>query len=62
MIASSLFESTFAANPRSQEAWEGYRCEILEPGGSRDELEMITMFLGRAPSAYDLLQSFPETL
>ncbi|MBE3049916.1 hypothetical protein IMZ48_46945 [Candidatus Bathyarchaeota archaeon] len=45
-----MFQHNFAENPRSREAWGKFRTEILECGGSRDELEMLTKFLGRAPT------------
>lgn len=58
VFAADLFETHFAPNPRDQDAWERYRIGVLEPGGSRDELEMLEEFLGHAPSPRALLGSF----
>jgi metallopeptidase MepB len=57
VFAADLFESTFAADPRCQLAWERYRRGVLEYGGSRDELQMLHEFLGRPPNPYALLRS-----
>ena len=57
MFAASLFETTFAEDPRNQAAWDRYRRGILEFGGSRDELHMLEGFMGRAASTEDLLRS-----
>ncbi|KAK7445662.1 hypothetical protein CaCOL14_002234 [Colletotrichum acutatum] len=56
-FAASLFESCFAKDPRSPEAWDLYRRGILEYGGSRDEMEMMKEFLGREPGPDALLRS-----
>ncbi|KAJ3940808.1 uncharacterized protein N0V96_008680 [Colletotrichum fioriniae] len=56
-FAASFFESCFAKDPRSPEAWDRYRHGILEYGGSRDEMEMMTEFLGREPGPDALLGS-----
>ncbi|KAL7009563.1 metalloendopeptidase [Cystobasidiomycetes sp. EMM_F5] len=40
----------FAADPLSREKGSLYRKEILGPGGSRDEMDSLTAFLGRPPS------------
>lgn len=58
VFAADLFETHLAPNPRDQAAWERYRIAVLEPGGSRDELQMIEEFLGHAPSPRALLGSF----
>jgi metallopeptidase MepB len=42
MFAEELFESTFLEDPRSVSAWDRYRKSILEFGGSRDELDLLT--------------------
>ncbi|KAK1638860.1 peptidase family M3 [Colletotrichum phormii] len=57
IFAASFFESCFAKDPRNPEAWDRYRRGILEYGGSRDETEMMTEFLGREPGSDALLRS-----
>ncbi|SMY27347.1 unnamed protein product [Zymoseptoria tritici ST99CH_1A5] len=56
VLAADMFESTFRQDPMSR--WEGrrYRYTILQPGGSRDAMEMVREFLGREPGsgAFDL--------
>ncbi|KAK6193301.1 hypothetical protein LQW54_012602 [Pestalotiopsis sp. IQ-011] len=59
VFAADLFESTFADDPRDQGAWDRYRCGILEPGGSRDEMQMEE-FLGRPINPQALLRGFGE--
>lgn len=57
VLAADIFENTFAANPRSRDAWGHYRRAILEHGASRDELELLEQFLGHKSSAKYLLKS-----
>ena len=45
-----MFSTIFADNPLSSEQGMHYRREILKPGGSRDEIESLEGFLGRAPN------------
>ncbi|GKT43274.1 saccharolysin [Colletotrichum spaethianum] len=56
-FAADFFETHFARDPRSPEAWDRYRREILESGGSRNAMEMMTDFLGREPGPEALLRS-----
>nr|XP_036577790.1 metallopeptidase [Colletotrichum truncatum]KAF6784849.1 metallopeptidase [Colletotrichum truncatum] len=58
VFAADLFYTAFAQDPRNKTAWETYRCEILEPGESKDELTMLETFLGHAPDPSVLLQTF----
>lgn len=58
VFAADLFESVFAEDPRSEAAWAKFRRVILEPGASRDELQMLKEFLGHPPSAQALLRNF----
>ncbi|KAI0149260.1 peptidase family M3 [Pestalotiopsis sp. NC0098] len=58
VFAADLFESTFADNPRDQDAWDRYRRGILQPGGSRDEMQMMEEFLGRPINPQALLRGF----
>ena len=45
VFAADAFQTHFAENPRSLEAWSKFREEILEKGGSQNELGMMTRFL-----------------
>lgn len=56
-FAAELFETAFAADPRSQDAFQRYRTGILEAGGSRDELAMMTEFIGHSPSPEALVRT-----
>ncbi|WYZ34236.1 hypothetical protein EsH8_I_000512 [Colletotrichum jinshuiense] len=56
-FAEDFFETYFAQDPRSPEAWDRYRREILEYGGSKNEMEMMTDYLGREPGPDALLRS-----
>lgn len=57
VIAANIFNHTFAKDPRSLVAWDRYRREILQFGGSRDELEMLEAFLGGPVSTNPFLRS-----
>ena len=46
VFAADLFQTTFAANPRCRGAWETFRRNVLELGGSRNELEVLKAHLG----------------
>lgn len=50
VFSADMYESVFSADPMSKASGTRYRREILEPGGSRDEMESLTSFLGRPPS------------
>ncbi|KAK2055368.1 peptidase family M3 [Colletotrichum caudatum] len=56
-FAADFFETCFARDPRDPEAWDRYRRGILEHGGSRDAMGMMTEFLGRETGADALLRS-----
>ncbi|KAF9873525.1 hypothetical protein CkaCkLH20_08984 [Colletotrichum karsti] len=56
-FAADFFESTFAEDPRNAEAWDRYRRGILEYGGSKKEMDIMTEFLGREPGPGALLRS-----
>ena len=45
-----LFESCFRNDPMNQEMGLKWRYQVLEPGGSRDELTSLQDFLGRSPN------------
>ncbi|KNF05202.1 hypothetical protein PSTG_01827 [Puccinia striiformis f. sp. tritici PST-78] len=50
VFSADMYESVFAQDPMSKESGLKYRNEILEPGGSRDELISLKKFLGREPN------------
>ncbi|KAL0939540.1 peptidase family M3 [Colletotrichum truncatum] len=60
-FAAEFFESTFAKDPRNPEAWERYRRGILEYGGSKAEMDIMTDFLGHEPGPDALLRSLGQT-
>lgn len=45
-----MFATVFEADPMSSKSGHLYRKEILEPGGSRDEMNSLKAFLGRVPN------------
>jgi Zn-dependent oligopeptidase len=45
-----MFDSVFKQDPRNRAVGERYRRVLLQPGGSRDPMEMIRAFLGREPT------------
>ncbi len=49
--------SKFGGNPLNLEVGARYRREILEPGASREELDLIRAFLERAPSDAPFLKA-----
>ncbi len=51
MFASNLFKHTFEKDPFDPVAWNKYRTGILEYGGSKDELDLLTDYLGHEPTA-----------
>lgn len=44
-----FFSTTFAADPLSRTAWQTFREGILEPGGSRNERDLVKEILGGRP-------------
>lgn len=50
ILLQDMFYSNFKADPLSQEMGMKYRREILQPGGSREEMDSLTAFLGRKPN------------
>lgn len=43
--------TAFQDDPMDSALGKRYRHQVLEKGGSQDELETLTEFLGRAPTA-----------
>ena len=50
VYSTDMFHSVFKANPMDGKEGRRYRKQVLEKGGSRDEMESLKEFLGREPS------------
>jgi metallopeptidase MepB len=50
VFSADMFHSFFKKNPMDGKAGRRYRELVLGRGGSKDEMEMLTEFLGRPPS------------
>ena len=46
-----MFFTAFKANPMDPEVGRRYRHQVLEKGGSQDEMKTLKDFLGREPNA-----------
>lgn len=54
--AQDIFQENFAKDLHSRDAWDRFRYEVLEYGGSHpDQLQMLQEYLGREPN-YSALQ------
>lgn len=51
-----MFKTVFEKEPMDKEAGALYRRAILQPGGSRDEMDSLKEFLGREPSNQAFLE------
>ena len=51
MFSYDIFHTKFKADPMNKEEGRRYRNMVLEKGGSMDELEMLTDYLGREPDS-----------
>ncbi|KAG8837790.1 hypothetical protein FRC18_008052 [Serendipita sp. 400] len=51
VFAYDMYETVFKANPLDPVAGKRYRDHILRPGGSREEMDSLKEFLGRAPNS-----------
>jgi len=56
-FSADMFQSVFAKDPLDRVQGMHYRKMILEPGGSRDEMESLISFLGRPPTSEAFLDS-----
>ncbi|KAK4049917.1 metalloendopeptidase [Microbotryomycetes sp. JL221] len=57
VFSADMYETVFKSDPMSPESGLKYRREILQPGGSRDEMDSLIKFLGREPNAEAFLKS-----
>ncbi|KAF5627485.1 hypothetical protein F52700_8411 [Fusarium sp. NRRL 52700] len=55
VVAADLFRSRFANDPLNPEIGRKYRYQVLEPGSSRPEIDILKDFLGREPSSKTIL-------
>ena len=51
VYSTDMFYTAFKANPMDPAVGRKYRHEVLEKGGSQDELVTLTQFLGRPPNS-----------
>jgi len=61
VFSADMYHEVFSKDPMSSQAGKKYRKEILLPGGSRDEMDSLKAFLGRAPSSDAFLKSILGT-
>ncbi|KZV96756.1 zincin [Exidia glandulosa HHB12029] len=61
VFAADMYRTVFAKDPFDVEAGRRYRKQILEPGASRDEMELLKTFLGRLPTADAMLEQMLGT-
>ncbi|BGP41596.1 metalloendopeptidase [Rhodotorula kratochvilovae] len=50
VFSADMYETVFAHDPMDRVAGQRYREEILQVGGSRDEMDSLVAFLGRKPT------------
>ncbi|KAF4336146.1 metallo ase [Fusarium beomiforme] len=55
VFAVDIFMSAFAQDPMSPETGRRYRYQVLEPGSSLPEIEILKDFLGREPSSETII-------
>ncbi|KAI9509217.1 Metalloprotease [Russula earlei] len=56
VFASDMYSTVFKGDPLDPARGDRYRRNILEPGGSRDELDSLKEFLGRDPNPEAFMQ------
>ncbi|GAA5990167.1 hypothetical protein JCM10908_005855 [Rhodotorula pacifica] len=57
VFSTDMYATVFEKDPMDAEAGQRYRREILQPGGSRDEMDSLVAFLGRKPTNDAFLKS-----
>jgi metallopeptidase MepB len=57
VYSADIFDTFFKADPTSAVQGRKYRYGLLEPGGSRPEMETLLAFLGREPNPEPFLKS-----
>ncbi|KAF8308563.1 metallopeptidase MepB [Clavulina sp. PMI_390] len=61
VFSADMYATVFEKDPMSPASGKKYRQNILLPGGSRDEMDSLKAFLGRAPNAEAFLKSILGT-
>ncbi|EMD39827.1 hypothetical protein CERSUDRAFT_81164 [Gelatoporia subvermispora B] len=56
VFAADMYATVFKKDPLSPELGQRYREKILLPGGSRDEIDSLKDFLGRAPNSQAFIE------
>ena len=51
VFAADMYQTVFKKDPLDPTCGDHYRRSILQPGGSREELDSLAEFLGRPPSS-----------
>lgn len=51
VFSTDMFYTAFKKSPMDGATGRRYRHEVLEKGGSRDEMESLKQFLGREPNS-----------
>lgn len=57
VFSTDMYATVFEKDPMDAAAGQRYRREILQPGGSRDEMDSLVAFLGRKPTNDAFLKS-----
>ncbi|KAM0228809.1 hypothetical protein ACHAPO_010445 [Fusarium lateritium] len=60
VYAADIFAYAFARDPMNPEAGRRYRHQVLEPGSSRPEMEILKDFLGREPSSKTIFDELSQ--
>lgn len=60
VFATDMFKTIFEADPMDPEKGKLYREKILQPGGSKDPMELLVDFLGREPTSDAFLEQLME--
>lgn len=50
VYSTDMFYTVFKSKPMNAKEGRRYRHQVLEKGGSQDEMKTLTEFLGREPS------------
>lgn len=51
VFSADMYYAAFESDPLNSDQGQRYRRMVLEKGGSRPELEVLTEFLGREPNS-----------
>lgn len=51
VFSADMFRTVFSSDPMDPSKGALYREQILRPGGSKDEMDLLKAFLGREPNS-----------